>query len=359
VEEIKKIYKKKYEINEYKIKDSDNDRTLNNKTEKSEEEVYFLRNQNKIIVEESEDKREAEMQNDEQSSDILMRHIHMNKPLIAYPLKLINNDNSCYSNVMLQVLIHLGISFENLVYQSDNEFKAIFQLYHVALYSQPKNYTSIALREFVGNYRPNNFYLDGSQQDTFLFYLDWLHRVPISIQQAFSFKHTILRKCQCGMETERVNENERCFNMTLNTELNITLFSDCFSRYVQEFCFSCKKEQPHRFVDTFEFNETSKYMALSVQLFQQAHGSKKIASKLHSYDYNRILIPTDRGFQQFKVSSIIIRNGETHTDGHYKIWVRSLKKPKWLYICDIDGVKEYLKPLNNLNNIQMIFLEKI
>ena len=32
-----------------------------------------------------------------------------------YPLKLLNTDNSCYSNVILQVILHLGQHFHDLV----------------------------------------------------------------------------------------------------------------------------------------------------------------------------------------------------------------------------------------------------
>jgi hypothetical protein len=292
--------------------------------------------------------------------DTLMQYINSNKNLSAYPLKLINDDNSCFSNSNLQCLLHLGPFHFKLVYDNDSAYKNIFSIYHFSLYQAPKSYNSIAFRNFVGQQLYPNIYVDGSQQDAFLFFLDWYSQVPNAIKNSFSFSHFINVKCPCGHESQKEDHLARYINIPLNICNRSTKFDSCFFNHVNQYCPHCKKDKQHTFDHSFVFPSQCKYVVLSIQLFDQAAGSKKIQSKLKNYDVNNIILPTRNNIAAvFRIRGIIIRNGESISSGHYYAWVPSLIDDAWYKICDTFGTKRFTKLPNTLDNICLIYLGKV
>jgi hypothetical protein len=298
--------------------------------------------------------------NTNESTELIMINIHKNQKLTAYPLKLINNDNSCFANSNLQCLLHLGQTHLDSIYSSTSEYSKIFQVYHYAMYSSPKLYNSLALREFVGkNMRPNH-YTDGTEQDAFLFYLDWYRRVSNVIQTSFKFTHFIKIRCTCGHENLREDNAARYINIPLNNQNRSSPFNCSFFNNVFENCTNCDKVTQCTFNHHFQFPNECKYVVLTIQLFSQSPNSPKIRSKLVNYDVNNMILPTgSSNGATFRVRAIIIRSGETISTGHYFAWVRGLNEDAWYKICDQAGTKRFVKLPNNLDNIVMMYLEKI
>ena len=102
-------------------------------------------------------------------------------------------------------------------------------------------------------------------------------------------------------------------------------------------------------------------LSLFIQLFTSDYNLKKINSKLSDYNPNNVFSPTNSSHNDviFEITSLIVRHGETHNNGHYVIWVRSLLNESWYRISD-DNIRNYQTLPKNLNSIVLIFFtEKI
>jgi hypothetical protein len=126
-----------------------------------------------------------------------------NPNFIQYPLKIFNNDNSCYANVIIQVILHFGEFFQKFINLdatdsngNSNNFDSIYKYYYVAMKKTSPNTTSHLIRRFTAKYpvNDNSYYLDGSQQDAFLFFLDLHRRLPQQLKNLFLFAHNINTK---------------------------------------------------------------------------------------------------------------------------------------------------------------------
>ena len=298
-----------------------------------------------------------------------------------YPLKLLNNDNSCYSNVILQALLHLGDCFHQLVVNQilphgtlKNSFKKVYLSFYEKMFKQNRNKTyikSLDLRRFVANFPIDNsahIYTNNSMQDAFLFFLELRSKLSLPLSEIFKFTISTHRRCTNCMNVINSDDREaKHFSIPLNEINSETDFYERFNTHEVGYCHNCRKDAIQIYNEQFEFPESNKYLIVYASLFSwrrtNAYGPIKINSKITGYNSENIEFSNSltQSTTRFKILACIVRQGETTTSGHYTIWVRHLRENGWLHIDDLSGSKYYSHLNNNhyIKDVQVFFLEKL
>jgi hypothetical protein len=284
----------------------------------------------------------------------------------SYPIKITNVDNSCYANVILQILLNLGVCFYNAVQASfstvQHNFAQVYTQYFLKYSTTNSICDSIQFRRYVADCPPPSVaheYLNGTQKTSFLFMFRFLARSPNNIKSLFHFKHHITKVCLCGHKIDEVN-NARHYSINLDLNSSLTKFYSAFNCDVKSECLSCGKDEKHHFTHRFSFPNECRFVILTVKLFRSDYLNKKINSKFIEYDPEQIFLPleTATNNQKFKILAIVVRLGDNSNSGHYIVWTRSITDNTWWRISD-DTSKNYKVLPNNLNSIEQIYLYKL
>ena len=295
-----------------------------------------------------------------------------------YPLSLLNDDNSCYANVILQCLLHLGPPFiysvinePDTTFQDTKSFKFHFIKYLKLMINREKScfIRSRWLREIV---RPQNgsldSYVNDFQQDAFLFLTDLLNGLSPNTCKLFQFSSHQKRTCSNCKNTMVLNElNIKSTKLALNTHSNTTDINDAFTRNEEGKCNQCQVTCNQHYKLEFSFPEDNKYVILDTDLFEwnrdDRRPSKKINSLFVNYNPNNINLPQIHGesLKKFRILAIVIRYGELSLEsGHYVVTTRNLNGDGWININDKSTpMFKYYDNLDYIENIRIWFLEKL
>lgn len=276
-----------------------------------------------------------------------------------------NNDNSCYANVVLQMLLHLGKEFYNKIMQDNStdqkDFKNIYLSYFTQYSQVNSSVNSFTLRQFVSKFPlaiQNEEYLNGTQQTSGPFAITLISMLPATAKSLFEFNHKIKRNCSCGHSTSETLL-ARHIKIALDLKACTTKFYSSFVTNVMSDCSKCQAFLKHTFVHKFSFPSECQYVLIVIKLFTSEYIARKINSKFTDYDIDKIVLPliAENLLTFFKIMAIVVRIGESQTSGHYIIWQRSLVDNTWLRISDSTH-KKYKSLPHNLNNIEQIYLKK-
>ena len=175
----------------------------------------------------NKNKRKVDDQHTNSHKKIALTNAEFSNDFKSYPLRLSNQaENSCFSNVVLQVIFHLGAQFYQCVNNLSartrkiNEFKIMFNIFYNQLSYPNPQYSSRELREFVVNNASCNEdkqYCNDQQHDAFLFFLALYRTFPSQVQDLFKFKLMSVYHCSCGNQKIITDRQQRQFTINLNT----------------------------------------------------------------------------------------------------------------------------------------------
>ena len=286
-----------------------------------------------------------------------------------YPLKLSNNDNSCYANVTLQATIHFGHSFFNramIEYRSHepnaHDFATIYYKYICDMVQGSNNSDSKTFRNYVARFpsdQNQHYFLNGTQQDAYEFNSAFIKNLPRELKELFIFKQVLSKKCNCGAQSTQTTQCRGIY-LLLNTQQPITKFSESFDCFRNSQCETCQQFTRQCFIFEYIFPEQCQFVILYTQLFTQGETRSKIASKFSSYNIDHISFPEVNYTRPtiFKIISVVVRIGDRPTSGHYVIWCRNLTNETWVRISDTTH-RTYNKLPKDLGSIQLFYLKRI
>jgi uncharacterized UBP type Zn finger protein len=281
------------------------------------------------------------------------------------PLKFINDDNSCYSNVVVTALLYLNYVFivtvNNTTDNSTTSFKTIFSEYFTLMNDNFKYglYTR-KLRMFVAGFPVNqqsHQYTNDSMQDGFLFLTDLMAKWSEPLRDRFKILHSYRIECMCGKVTTYEGRPSHIVTVRLNAMETRTDYKTNFTNHSQFECDVCKMVRPHMVMDFYEVPFETHYLILYVHNFDGKN--QKINSILYNYDSDNMSFPSIREgiTDRFVVKSAVVRTGESINHGHFTVWVNNLYNKTWLLIDD-EHHTSYEQLPENLPDVQFFILEK-
>ena len=323
---------------------------------------------------------DKKINNEHRASNILVP-INSVNPLTDfghYPLRLVNNDNSCYCNVILQALLHLGPNFNNAINQEatrvnnkKKSFKYIYNFYYnkmFKIYTKYADLNSMRLRKFVANFPTNlndHIYTNKSQQDAWLFFLELLHKLTPLTVQLFQIVIRNKRKClNCLHEISNDDRAARAVFMSLNESLSETSFDHGFDNITIGECLNCNSDCRQQYKNEIIVPLSTKFVIVHISLFSWTlHGPSgpiKINSKFVNYNVDDIRLPGPNNTSTHcKILALILRHGRSDRTGHYTMIARHLKTNGWVHINDLGTTSYYEKLDQFFDDIKIIFLERL
>ena len=226
-----------------------------------------------------------------------------------------------------------------------------------------RNHITKIIRQIVAshfNAHNHDNYNQGQQEDCYLFFTDLMNMLPISVQNLFLFDIIIDIQCRlCKTPATYVDTKLTSFEIQLDHSNKLTDLTKSISlKDVSERqCSRCKQLTTHDDQRRIIIPIENRYIVAYVHNFTNfGDNYLKINSRLTNVSHEYYNIPNIDSVN-FKIRSIIIRNGETIQNGHFKIWTRNLQTDKWLYISDKE-IKSFNKIHNSLNNVNIIIFER-
>jgi hypothetical protein len=284
------------------------------------------------------------------------------------PLRLLNTNNSCYANCVVQVLIHLNHFFSDTIAREQDCDTTGFRPIYFKYLNDFKNNssasamsTSESLRQYVARYpnQPiNHSYLDSSMQDSFLFFIDLINLWPEILRDRFKLLHNYKLTCECGHETLTNFRPAHQVTLRLNPIEPQTHFSNLFVNTTTYECEICKAAKPHSSYEYFRIPFECQFILLYVHNFNNF--KQRINSILVGYNPDEMTLPCglDGYIEKFMIRAAVIRIGDTVDSGHYYVWCRNRSNNGWTCLNDTEHDRSDTFP-NNLQNVQYFVLEKI
>lgn len=193
-----------------------------------------------------------------------------------YPLRLLNNDNSCYSNVILQALLHLDQHFIAKINleavprgQIKKNFKCIYNFYYGKMFKKITNIgvvKSLRLREFVARFPDNlsdHFYTNSSMQDAWLFFLELMPKFTIQTRQLFEVTIRNERLCT-NCNALILNDEMRRLHglLSLHENRNETPLSEAYDHLTSGMCHTCNTDALQHYKQRINISNDTKYVVL-------------------------------------------------------------------------------------------------
>ncbi len=114
------------------------------------------------------------------------------------------------------------------------------------------------------------------------------------------------------------------------------------------FCSICRIETKHSIRYCFYDLDQNQYILL------QFVGDNRI--KVYN-DPNNTYLPSRSGEINYKIISAVVRNGVSHLNGHFLVWIRKMNELGWIKISDSNGTV-YRSLLKYLDDVNFIVLKK-
>ena len=293
---------------------------------------------------------------------------------ITYPLRLEMINNNCYANVVLQCFLNLYPIFVSRLFDSTTVCQTNSTMYNLnnylqEMYSkffQPQHKCdSTKLKQIVANHFCSSIhrYQDNQQEDAYLFMIDLIDLFSPNLQELFYFNTITDAIClTCSQQNSYVDAQVKSLSITLSTNNRKTNLTETFKlkNFSERTCNICNKITKQSDTLTIVNNESANYIIVKVHNFHFNRALKsyeRIDSKITNLRQQTYHLNNSDNVQ-FRLQSIIIRQGDDINSGHYKIWTKNLQTNKWLYIDD-KLIRQFDFIYESLANVVLILLQKV
>ena len=273
-------------------------------------------------------------------------------------------ENTCYSNSSIQMFLSCG----ETLFTSTNEtckagFCENFRKYIAHFKRKDRQIVSSLSLRLVANVNNLNLqdsYIDGSQQDTFGFYLDCIDTSCDLVKDNFRITYTETNFCSRCNNVLNFKRIHKSFYITLSRSINIKEkdFQNLFDPSIHELkCELCEFRFQSK---TINYDAKGKFLMIRIA---NEIGDQRLETKIKNIDLDHpISIPNVNG--KFKCVSAIVHysNGLTGEEkgGHYTCFSRletNQSDFKWLEISDETSVPKLSLPVD-LENVYLLMLAK-
>ena len=283
-----------------------------------------------------------------------------------YPLALINVNNDSFSNTIIQLIVHMNRFFRTAMTEIsvDNQpnyarLKLMYDNLYDQYFGNKKQISSFCLRQYVADCQPSSRtyqeYIDGRQQEAFLFFIDFLSNTPEHVKRLFKFKTIVNRKCSCNHTVIMYNNDEFSFEVPFEAS-RFTNFQGLFIQATQTKCSGCDKINNVTESTSFDIPVENRYVVINFHCFNCINNiAKRIKSKIYNFNPDSVVLPGCT--ITYRIHSFIIRIGETLNSGHYYLWTRNLIEPGWIQLNDSKS-KKFKKIYESIENVNFLVLEQ-
>ena len=287
----------------------------------------------------------------------------------TYPLRLMQINNNCYTNVVVQALINLSPHVTNLFLNFNTELidglvgKSLFNEFrnlYLYQFQVNKKINASVVKQLVGQHFNTRNYQSNEQEDCYLFLIDVISLLPLQIQDLFKVNIIVDSTCQiCKQSLSNVDAAVNNIQITL-THNKKTDFQQCLQLNAtsEQTCTKCNKTTVHNDKSTIVNNNNTQYIIVYVHQYTYINNApSKIKSKLSNLKQKYYQVSSIDN-ARYVLKALIVRQGEETNSGHYKIWNRNNVNDKWLYISD-ENIRQYNELYDSIENVLVIILQKI
>lgn len=283
-----------------------------------------------------------------------MAHIiKQGKNIFDYGLHGIENSGvSCYANSVIQCLFSLPL-FCNIVENTDEgQDEIVNKLKKFLIPPNLSNHmTSDDIRHSVGENFKSNI-----QQDCVEFFNQILMNTHIEeIRSLFGITETVSCRCnKCNTLITKKDLKYMWFGRSYNGDI---VFKDLFPswRIDKIRCNQCMNISDRRVEISGEFPPHTQYMVVVLPLHEYNNRKQSMYTqrKIKGFNANECSIFS----YKFRTLAAVEHIGPTAYSGHYTSWIK--KKSDWIHIDDVKMSGLRKRFVSNVENIYMLFLEKV